>query len=543
MPESAASAEFGQTPSNAEFSLSRADLAATLNAVTDAITVQRPDGALVWANPAAARLLGYKTPEEMIAAPVSAVMERFTIMDEEGKPFPADLLPSRRALLGEQPPETLLRWKAVGSDRIRWSLVRSTPVFGEDGKVRFAVNLFRDATAHQAAIRSLQKSESRLAILATASRAILGAALDPLEIAERLTEVCVPTLGDLCGVWEIHAGQPRRIADRVQGAPQSWFELEGPSRAVKRALKGESTLVDGQEQPDHRSFVVVPIPGRSGPLGVILLGRNDMRTPLSAKEVELVSEVGRRAGAAIENALLYAERSRAAQVLSRSLVPAELADVPGLDVHGFVRAAASGVGGDFYDVVSLADGRSLLVIADVCGKGPDAAALTAMTRYTLCTLSRYYASPAELLRAVNETLVDQLPDGRFCSLACGAFGPSPEGIRISVAVAGHPKPIIVRASGKVENCGETGFPLGIFYRLDLEERDVVLQAGDSFLLVTDGCVGEGGAWESALHAALSATPSGSAAETAALVEKVALGVQPDHPDDIAALVARYPGTS
>jgi hypothetical protein len=160
-----------------------------------------------------------------------------------------------------------------------------------------------------------------------------------------------------------------------------------------------------------------------------------------------------------------------------------------------------------------------------------------MARYTLRTLSRYYASPAEVLRAVNETLVDQMPEGRFCSIACGAFGPSPHGVRATVVVAGHPKPLLLRRGEGIELCGETGLPLGIVNRLDLPEVDVVLEPGDSFLMVTDGCVGEGAAWEGVLHAALEASPNGSAAEIATLVEKVALGVQPDHPDDIAALVA------
>jgi serine phosphatase RsbU (regulator of sigma subunit) len=273
------------------------------------------------------------------------------------------------------------------------------------------------------------------------------------------------------------------------------------------------------------------------------VGRDGPRIPLTAGDLELLEQLCRRAGVAIENAMLYEERSRAAAVLSRSLVPSELPEVPGLDIYAFVRAAASGVGGDFYDIVSLADGRSLLVIADVCGKGPEAAALTAMARYTLRTLSRHYASPAELLRAVNEALVDQLPDGRFCSLACGAFGPSPSGIRVTVAVAGHPKPLILRKSGALESCGETGFPLGVFYRLDLEEKDVLLEPGDCFLLVTDGCVGEGGAWQSVLDQALESSFPRSAQELAGLVERVALGVQPDHPDDIAALVARFPENS
>lgn len=520
-------------------SLSKRDLVSTLNAVSDAITVQAPDGRLVWANSAAAALLGYDSPDELLDAPLSSLMERFELMDEMGHPYPLEQLPGRLALAGQEVPEALMRWRAHGSDQVRWSLVRATPVFGEDGRVRFAVNRFRDDTARQVAIRSLQRSEGRLAFLAAASQTLLGAALDQLELAERLTDICVPAVADMCAVWELNTdGRARRIADRIAGKGESPRALDDLPDAVRSAFKGMSKVADGDDAAYGASSVTVPIPGRRGPVGALLVARFASRSGFSGTDLRLLQELGRRAGAAIENAILYAERSEAAEVLSKSLVPSELPEVPGLDLFAFVRAAASGVGGDFYDVVSLADGRSLLVIADVCGKGPEAAALTAMARYTLRTLAGYHASPAELLGAVNEALVDQLPDGRFCSLACGALGPSPSGIRVTVAVAGHPKPMIVRESGAIESCGETGLPLGIFYRLELEERDVILEAGDSFLLVTDGCVGEGGAWESVLHTALSSSPTGSAAEMAALVEKIALSVQPEHPDDVAALVAR-----
>lgn len=520
--------------------LSPNDLTATLNALSDAITVQGPDGSLLWANEAAARQLGYESPRDLIAAPLNELMQRFILLDANGEPFPPANLPGRLALAGRQPPETIVQWKSQTSDTPRWSSVRATPVFDETGAVRFAVNVFREDTDRQLAMESLKRSEERLAFLASATRALLGAPLDSREIAERLSGICVPRMGDSCTVWDLGPdGQVRRLSGSGGSPDANPHEAPG---CVLSALKGISILTgpDGRGL-DYPTQAAVPIPGHGETLGAIVVTRRAPRPPMTRDDLELLEEVGKRAAAKIESARLYAERSHAAEVLSRTLVPAELPEVPGLDVHAFVRPAASGVGGDFYEIVSLADGRSLLVIADVSGKGPEAAALTAMARYTLTTLARYHASPRELLGAVNETLVDQLPEGRFCSLACGAFGPSPKGIRVTVAVSGHPKPILLRSSGRVETAGHTGLPLGIFYRLDLREQDVVLEPGDSFLLVTDGCVGEGAAWESELHTALESAAGGSAEELAAVVEKVALGVQPDHPDDIAALVARFPG--
>lgn len=521
--------------------MSRDDLVSILNAVSDAITVQVPDGALVWANNAAAALLEYPSPAELVAAPETDIAARFMLLDEYGEPFPAERLPGRLALQGKRAPETLLKWRSRDSSMERWSTVRATPVLDDSGQVRYAVNLFRDVTARQMAIRSLQRSEERLTFVALASRALLSASLNTRDIAERLTQVCVPAMGDLCAVWEANpAGRPRRLAGRVGRVEQSPLRDDVVPNSVLIAIGGEPTLTLGDDAIAPSSQVAVPILGRGGPLGAILVATLPPRAPLTGEDLEVAEELGRRAGVAIENAVLYTERAEAASVLSRSLSPPDLPEVPGLDLHAFVRAAASGVGGDFYDVMSLADGRTLLVIADVSGKGPQAAALTAMARYTLRTLARHHTSPAGLLAETNEVLLDQLPEGKFCTMSCGAFGPSSEGIRVTVVVAGHPKPLVLRRSGSVESHGETGPPVGVLYRLDLQEREVTLRSGDSFVLVTDGCVGEGGTSDSILRSALETSFPKSAQEVAALVEEVARDAQPGHPDDIAAVVARLP---
>jgi PAS domain S-box-containing protein len=135
----------------AELRASRDQLDAILRGVADGITVQEPDGRLIYANDAAARIIGFETAEALLAAPTSAVVGRFDVLDEDGDPFPLDKLPGRIALQGKPGPETLLRFRERGSGDERWSLTQSTPVFDDSGHVLFAVNIFREVTADQKA--------------------------------------------------------------------------------------------------------------------------------------------------------------------------------------------------------------------------------------------------------------------------------------------------------------------------------------------------------------------------------------------------------
>jgi PAS domain S-box-containing protein len=129
---------------------SRDQLAIIFSGVADGITVQAPTGELVYANDAAVRQLGFDTLDELLAAPVSAVLERFELVDENGEPFDPRRLPGRAALLGERPSSMTIGWRRRDGGGEHWSIVRSAPVFATDGSVLFAVNIFHDVTEQKA---------------------------------------------------------------------------------------------------------------------------------------------------------------------------------------------------------------------------------------------------------------------------------------------------------------------------------------------------------------------------------------------------------
>jgi PAS domain S-box-containing protein len=148
-----------------ELRASRDQLEVVLRGVADGVTAQDATGRLIYANEAAARLVGYPSARELIEAPVGEVMAGFEVFDEEGRPFPLEDLPGRRALSGEEGAEEVLRFRVLSTGEERWSVVRAEPVFDERGEVRVAVNIFRDVTES----RRAEEERARLAAIVRSS--------------------------------------------------------------------------------------------------------------------------------------------------------------------------------------------------------------------------------------------------------------------------------------------------------------------------------------------------------------------------------------
>ncbi|GAB4437736.1 MAG: hypothetical protein OHK0015_30690 [Chloroflexi bacterium OHK40] len=161
---------------------SRDQLEAILHGVADGITAQQPGGQLIYANDAAARVAGFATVEELLAAPPGVFLERFELFDEAGRPFPIERLPGRRVLGGESTAEALIRFRERATGSERWSLVKATGLRDARGQVQLAINLFHDITAQKQAERAAARSAERAARL-QALTAALAAALTPAEIA------------------------------------------------------------------------------------------------------------------------------------------------------------------------------------------------------------------------------------------------------------------------------------------------------------------------------------------------------------------------
>ncbi|MBC2867707.1 SpoIIE family protein phosphatase [Streptomyces mexicanus] len=248
----------------------------------------------------------------------------------------------------------------------------------------------------------------------------------------------------------------------------------GPTLATAAAVGGET--------------VVLPLVARNRVIGMLTLGK-PTEEHFRQEILELAEDLSRRAALALDNARLYSERTAISQSLQRSLLPPGLPHIDGVEVDVIYRAAGEGneVGGDFYDLFPIRDGAYGFAIGDVCGTGPEAAAVTGLARHALRLLAREgYDGPAVLQR-LNSAILDEGARSRFLTLLYGELRPQEDGsAELKVVCAGHPLPLRLRQDGTVEPAAEPQPLLGVMEDLELYEQTVVLDPGDVLLCVTDG---------------------------------------------------------
>ncbi|HEX6596559.1 MAG TPA: SpoIIE family protein phosphatase [Acidimicrobiales bacterium] len=191
-------------------------------------------------------------------------------------------------------------------------------------------------------------------------------------------------------------------------------------------------------------------------------------------------------------ARLRAEESEArattlARTLQATFLPPAIPPVPGLDVGGAYRPAGDGseVGGDFYDVFETGRGTWAVVLGDVCGKGPEAAVVTALARYTVRAEALRTPYPSAVLASLHAALVRYHPE-RFCTAVLGVVEAAAQGVRLTVSSGGHHLPLRFRADGKIGTIGETGTILGMLDTPRLFDATAVLASGEVVVLYTDG---------------------------------------------------------
>ncbi|HVM05664.1 MAG TPA: SpoIIE family protein phosphatase [Acidimicrobiales bacterium] len=240
-----------------------------------------------------------------------------------------------------------------------------------------------------------------------------------------------------------------------------------------------------------------------------------------------------------------------ADTLQASLLPPRPPTVPGMDVATRYRPGDSDllVGGDFFDVFRLGPNAWGLAVGDVCGKGAGPASLTALTRYTLRAAAVHHALPSAVLDEVNAGLVADAPveaDDRFCTVVYARLELDVCGAWVTLACAGHPRPIVVRRAGWIDLRGQAGTPVGMFDTATVTDDRVGLGPGDALLFCTDGITeARNAAGEEFGDEALPSILLACAGETADVIaERVLDGANrfagARARDDIAVLVVRVP---
>ncbi len=205
------------------------------------------------------------------------------------------------------------------------------------------------------------------------------------------------------------------------------------------------------------------------------------------RDEAILTQLALLSSVAITNAQLYERERTIAHTLQRSLRPGALPAVAGLSAAVRFHPAGEGIelGGDFYDLFPSRDGGWTALIGDVQGKGPDAAAVTALARHTMRAAAVYEHRPSGVLTTMHRALRDQNAD-RFCTVAYAHLRVSPRRIALELACGGHPLPLVIHRDGRVDPVGRLGTLLGSDIEPLLTDVAVTLEDGDVLLLYTDG---------------------------------------------------------
>lgn len=339
---------------------------------------------------------------------------------------------------------------------------------------------------------------------------------------ELVTARAVPRLGDRCVIHFVGEPGSDPIVRAAHSDPSKmqWveelqerypFDPDAPSgvaavlrtgqpevihidaELIERAIN-DATRIDRHELRQIldllqlTSVITVPLVTRRGVVGAMQFVTAESGRRLGADDVALAQAAASRVGAALDNMWLSEQYRGIAQLLQRELLPPSLPDVPGVDIA--VRCWAAGIvteaGGDFYDVFEVAPNRWSVLVGDVCGTGPQAAAITAKARHTARAAAMHGNGHVEVMHWVNDAVLAS-KRGRFCTLVYATIERHDDDTWSCTSVAGgHPLPVLVDAQGRAELIGRHGTLIGVLPDLDLTVTTTAIAPGDTIVLYTDG---------------------------------------------------------
>ena len=405
------------------------------------------------------------------------------------------------------------------------------------------------AIAYSQMVEGVQSEKFRLFMLAESAPQICQL-LQPEAAAEQVVHQAVSLLDANAGALmltyperqelEMHFAFPETLVEGPTGDSSSngliisYGEETPVSSETTSADMLKSVVTEGL--PGHcppksdtlfggKNLMAVPIPGRDGDiLGILVVGDKEERggsiTPFTDEDVILLDSFAKQAGVAIENAHLHQEALEARQLqaemeearkIQENLIPDRLPDIPGYEVAGHYEPRGP-VGGDYYDCIALPTGHWGLTIADVSGKGMQAALLMATLRAGLISelsrgkgvvaedsvkpndlsVSTLYAELTDMALTLNSLLYASGTEEKYATFFYSHLNPDTD--VLTTLNAGHNPPLLIKKDGTYKWLGEEvgGIPLGMFPNdmvpniAEYEAENVKLTSGDVVVYYTDG---------------------------------------------------------
>jgi PAS domain S-box-containing protein len=479
---------------------------AVMDHIPEAVTVHDANGSLVFANQAAAELIGMDSGREVQRTTLATRISRYELYTEEGERLPDDDLVERVVRERRLPARGTYRLFVRETREERWISATVEPIMGPEGNLLYAVTTIEDITAGT-------RSELAQRLLARVGE-LLQSSRDHSETVRRAAELATPRFAHWCAVClpgedgdvelaaVAHADPERRDAFRavVERYPP---QLDGASAVAGVLRTGEPALVQVGDEflrgtaPDPEllrslsglglgSAMVVPMMAGAKQVGALAFINDAASRRFDQGDLDVAVEFGRRAGLAVENARIAELRIEINQTLQRGLLPADLPSMPGWRVATMYRPAGelNEVGGDFYEAFEVSGGW-MVVLGDVVGRGAGAASLTALARHTLHTAGSLTGDPIRALELLNARLRERDPVP-LCSAAVIMLHSGLAGAaEVTAVAAGHPLPLLVRGK-EVSEAAKPGALLGAMADPKWTTTRVELAPGDQLVVYTDG---------------------------------------------------------
>ncbi len=423
--------------------------------------------------------------------------------------------------------EHRVRW-ADGS--IRWIAGVGGVTFDEHGDVTGTVGCSMDITdrvEQESELRRLTEraeraaenerlQRERLEFLTRINEA-LNQSMSIDEVMENVTRQAVPRLGDWCTIHVM--GPDGRAAPKVTvahtdpamvqyarelqaqfpydpdaatgvaavirtGATEFYPEI---SHEILAASDLSPEALDLVLRLDLGSAITVAMKKRTRVVGALQFIASKSSRRYTSDDVTLAETVAARIASSIENLRLHDEQREIAQTLQRSLLPMSLPELPGIDVavRYWPNGEVTEVGGDFYDLFALEDaGLYALVLGDVCGTGPSAAALTGLARHTIRD-SAWHGDDHEVVMHSLNRAVRRSGHSTFLTCLYATIDLTLENAALTVSCGGHPLPTLIRRSDATA-FGRPGTLLGYFDDPGVSPTTIDLEPGDVVVFHTDG---------------------------------------------------------
>lgn len=433
-----------------------------------------------------------------------------------------------------------LEHRVMGPDgSTRWIHGAGLVTTDADGEVTGAIGCSMDITDRVEARLALERAAASAETAADVERiarerfeflAAINSALADARTTEEImtgvTRAAVPRLGDWCSIYVSTEDRHRPLVETYHVDPamvemareltvrypfdpdahggmaavirtgEAEFVPEITADVVDEALASSRYSDDDAEELRDllgrlslRSAISVPLRKHGRVLGGVSFVSTTGRRRFTDDDLGLATIVADRVAASLENRRLTDQQRMIASILQDSLLPHRLPTVAGLDVAVRYWSANEGtdVGGDFYDLFEIDDGSWAAVIGDVCGTGPDAAALTATARHAIRSGAWHGDTSLEILHWLNHAVRSSIsPGASFLTAAYLRVNRTEDGFSVETTNAGHPPPVLVRTDGSSSLLGHPGRLIGVFDTIRATPTSSTLRPGEVIVLYTDG---------------------------------------------------------